>query len=195
MAFFNESGCCGKTKVNNSGQLVSSAVRANNFPRFFLLHHIVFIWTTVSCLERNKKKTMFFLMNVSSASAHLLHKSVNVYMYIDLLLSCFSLIKPKSATILLFHKPLISWLIQQLTLGNWQRSYILYLCFLRRWAIEEIIYIKYFFWSGKSIDDEYQMKRGGIKNNDYYFFFPLWGAFLYTRTFACWLLVSSLKNK
>lgn len=143
MAFFNESGCCGKTKVNNSGQLVSSAVRAKNFLRFFLLHHIVFIWTAVFCLER--KNNMFFLMNVSSASAHLLHKSVNVYMYIDLLLSCFSLIKPKSATILLFHKPLISWLIQQLTLGNWQRSYILYLCFLRRWAFEEIIYIKYFF--------------------------------------------------
>lgn len=113
---------------------------------------------------------MFFLMNVSSASVHLLHKSVNVYMYIDLLLSCFSLIKPKSATILLFHKPLISWLIQQLTLGNWQRSYILYLCFLRRWAIEEIIYIKYFFLSGKSINDEYQMKRGGIKNSNYFFF-------------------------
>lgn len=132
-----------ETKVKNVGQVVPSAVRANNFPRFFLLLHIVI--STVSCLERNKKKTMFFLMNVSSASAHLLHKSVNVYMYIDLLLSCFSLIKPKSATILLFHKPLISWLIQQLTLGNWQRSYILYLCFLRRWAIEEIIYIKYFF--------------------------------------------------
>lgn len=130
-----------KTKVKNFGQLVSSAVRANNFPQFFLLLHIVI--TTVSCLER--KKNMFFLMNVSSASAHLLHKSVNVYMYIDLLLSCFSLIKPKSATILLFHKPLISWLIQQLTLGNWQRSYILKLCFLRRWAIKEIIYIKYFF--------------------------------------------------
>lgn len=130
-----------KTKVKNFGQLVSSAVRTNNFPQFFLLLHIVI--TTVSCLER--KKNMFFLMNVSSASAHLLHKSVNVYMYIDLLLSCFSLIKPKSATILLFHKPLISWLIQQLTLGNWQRSYILNLCFLRRWAIKEIIYIKYFF--------------------------------------------------
>lgn len=99
----------------------------------------------LQCFVWKEKTTCFFLMNVSSASAHLLHKSVNVYMYIDLLLSCFSLIKPKSATILLFHKPLISWLIQQLTLGYWQRSYILYLCFLRRWAIEEIIYIKYFF--------------------------------------------------